>query len=83
MKPQVFTVHADPKNVETLVSRLVESAKDKTTDEPTNTTEAVLERLKRNLQYNSSPAIPYVKVGIEDAKIMLEILERSQTEEQA
>lgn len=42
-----------------------------------NPPEEVLKRLADNVRYNSSPAISYLKIGIDDAKVLLGVLEES------
>lgn len=75
MKPQVFTVHAEDVSVEALIDSLSSSLKDRPTYQPDYIPEAVINRLKENLQYNASPAISHVHVSKEDAKILLELAE--------
>ena len=74
---EIFTIHANPEKTAEIVDRLKIMVSDMNSEKwrDENSLEAVVERLKENLSYNSSPAISYLKVGKEDVKTLVRYLE--------
>lgn len=83
MKQSTTTVHANPQSVAELIERLstITGGIPIYPIKHDMTPDAVIQRLKKNLQYNNSPSISSISVGIDDAKIILQLLEKNNVEE--